>query len=71
MLALGCYRLTQCRGCGGDVRITRAAENEDKFKADFPARCHRCTALERSHEAHTDAKQQHALFHQVPLRPKR
>ena len=71
MLALSLHRATRCRGCGGDVRVTTASENEGRFKALLPLECYRCIAGDKSHEAYKDHPYPYALIHQVPPRPRK
>lgn len=71
MLALGLHRKTRCRSCGGDVRVTTAAENEGKYRPDLPLECYRCIALDLSQDRYKDHPHRYALIHQVPPRPKK
>lgn len=71
MLALRLYRETRCPGCGGDLNVTTAGENEDTFKPQLPLQCFRCVAFGQSHEAYRDNPHQGSLIHLVPPRPVR
>lgn len=71
MVALRLYRAGRCRGCGGDLTITTAAENEEQFKPELPLQCFRCVAFAHSHEAYRESPHPHTLIHLVPTTPKR
>jgi hypothetical protein len=76
MLALGLWRDSRCRGCGGDLAETTAEEHSgDPGRAGYrpllPVRCHRCTALSASEHTYRDERHPHALIHRVELRPDR
>lgn len=70
MLALRAYRASRCPGCGGDLAVTTAAENEDRFRAELPVQCYRCLEFGRSHEAYREEPHPLSLLHLVPQRPK-
>jgi len=69
MLALAQYRATRCPQCSGDLAVTTAPENEEKFKAEPPMQCFRCLAFSRSHEEYREEKHPLSLLHLVPRRP--
>jgi hypothetical protein len=71
MLALRAYRASRCPGCNGDLAVTTAAENEDKFRAEMPVQCYRCVAFGRSQEAYREEPHPLSLLHLVPQRPVR
>jgi hypothetical protein len=68
MLALYAHRANRCRGCGGDLRVTTAPENEEAFKRELPAQCHRCVALDLSHEAYRDQPHPHSYLHRISMK---
>lgn len=71
MLALKAYRDTRCPGCSGNLAITTAPENEDKFKAELPLTCFRCVGFGRSRDAHVKQPHPEAVLHLVSPRPQR
>lgn len=69
MLALRLYRQGCCPSCGGNLTLTTAAENEDRFKPQAPLQCHRCVGFSRSHKAHEGDPHPLSLLHLVPRTP--
>lgn len=69
MLALRLHRRGCCPNCNGNLEITTAAENEERFKALPPLQCFRCLALSRSHEEWQDEKHPMSYLHLVPPKP--
>lgn len=69
MLALAQYRALRCPQCGGELAVTTAPENEDRFKAEPPVQCFRCLAFARDHEEYREERHPHTLLHIVPRRP--
>lgn len=69
MLALAHYRDSRCPNCNGDLAVTTAPENEDRFKAQLPVTCFRCEAFSRSHKAYQDEPHPTALLHLVAQEP--
>lgn len=59
------YERSLCPGCRDDLAETTKPENEDKYVADLPIRCHRCTASERASEAYRESPQPGALLTSV------
>ncbi|WP_033288248.1 hypothetical protein [Amycolatopsis jejuensis] len=55
------YELLTCSGCGGYIPETTAAENEGRYEAEAPHRCHRCTAIARKREDYEEAPHASAL----------
>lgn len=71
MLALKVYRDSRCPGCGGDLAITTASENEERFRHQLPLECYRCIAFARSHKQQEGHLYPLSLIHLVPPRPTR
>lgn len=71
MLALREYRRSRCPNCGGNINVTAAPENEDKFRHLPPVQCFRCVGIAQSHEAYRDQPHPQTLLHLVPQRPVR
>jgi hypothetical protein len=71
MLALKVYRDGRCPGCGGDLSVTAAPENEGKYRPEPPLQCFRCVAFGQSHQAYTDQPHPLSLIHLVAPRPRR
>lgn len=69
MLALAQYRAERCPHCGGDLAVTTAPENEDRFRSDEQLRCFRCVAFARAHDEWRKEKHPETLLHLVPRRP--
>lgn len=69
MLALRLYRQGCCPACDGDLEVTTAAENEDKFRPQLPVQCFRCVGFSMSHKAHEDDPHPLSLIHLVSRRP--
>lgn len=69
MLALRLYRSTRCPGCGGNLAVTTAPENEDRYRPEPPLQCFRCVGFAHSHKAHEDNPHPDSLIHLVPPRP--
>lgn len=45
-LALAEWESSRCPGCNGDLEETTNPANEDRYAADAPVRCFRCSALQ-------------------------
>lgn len=43
-----------CAGCGGFLPDTTDPDNEGRYVAEPPHRCHRCDALERQRKEYDD-----------------
>lgn len=73
MLALAEREALSCGGCGGWLPETTSIDNDDRYAAEQPIRCHSCTAQSIAQELHAkDAKHAHAVHWQVPkLKPRR
>lgn len=71
MLALHMYRASRCPGCGGELNVTTASENEDRYRHELPLQCFRCVAFAQSHKAQEDQLYPLSLIHLVPQRPVR
>jgi hypothetical protein len=71
MLALGLYRASRCPGCKGNLAVTTAPENEDRFVHELPLQCQRCVAFARGAEAYADQPRPNTFIHLVPQKPKR
>lgn len=71
MLALHAYRARRCPGCGGDLNVTTASENEDGYRNELPLTCFRCVAFAQAHKVYAEEPHPHALIHLVPQRPAR
>lgn len=69
MLALRMYRASLCPGCTGDLEVTTAAENENKYRPELPLQCFRCVAFSQSHKAYDDQPHPQSFLHLVPTRP--
>lgn len=69
MLALAMYRATRCPHCGGDLAVTTAPENEERFRAEPPLQCFRCLAFARDHADYSDERHPQTYLHLVPRRP--
>jgi hypothetical protein len=67
-LELAAYESELCPGCGHPMSETTAPENEFKYRAELPIRCHRCTASGVAMAVYEDAPQASALFIPVHLR---
>lgn len=67
MLALAQYEVSLCPRCGGPISECTDAENEGKFKADPPTRCHRTTARLMSMDDWGDRKYTDALMQSTRL----
>lgn len=59
VLALLLWESTQCKGCGGDLTETTKPENENRYVAQLPVRCHRCDEVEAANEIIFDEKNGH------------
>jgi hypothetical protein len=70
MLALRLYRAGCCPQCNGDLELTTAPGNEDKFQPRPPLQCFRCVAFSMSHKAHESEPHPLSLIHLVPRTPK-
>jgi hypothetical protein len=68
MLALYAHRANRCKGCGGDLRETTAAEADDAYVPDLPLQCHRCVAMDMSHETYRDQPHPYSYLHVVTRR---
>ena len=68
MLALQAYRGALCPLCGGPLSICTAAENEMKYDAGLPVRCHATTARGRAAEPYKDQPGAQALMFIPQLR---
>jgi hypothetical protein len=69
MLALRMYRLSLCPACTGDLNVTTAAENEERFHRLPPLQCFRCLEFARSHDEWSDEKHPLTYLHLVPRAP--
>lgn len=69
MLALKAYRDTRCPGCNGNLTVTTAQENEDRYRHELPLECYRCQGFARSHKAQESHPYPLSLIHLVPQRP--
>lgn len=69
MLALKVYRDGRCPSCGGNLNVTTASENEDRFRPLPPLQCFRCVGFGHSHKAHEDNPHPNSLIHLVPQEP--
>ena len=70
MLALQLYEETRCPGCGGNITVTTASENEGKYRHDLPLQCFRCVAFGIGHDAYADQPRPESFIHLVPGRPR-
>jgi hypothetical protein len=68
MLALAAWERTRCPVCGGDREECWAAENEGRFRAQPPVRCHRETALAKARKEYADQPGSSALLYRAELR---
>jgi len=68
MLALGLYRQSRCRGCGGDLDETTNTANDEKYHPLLPLQCHRCAAFARAQEQYREHPQPNSLLHRVELK---
>jgi hypothetical protein len=55
------YERSLCSGCGGYLPETTDPENESRYKAGLPHRCHRCDAVQSRQADYRDAKNPSAL----------
>lgn len=69
MLALRLYRARCCPNCGGNLDVTAASENEDRFRHQPPLQCFRCVGFSRSHEEFKDEQHPLSYLHLVPQSP--
>lgn len=46
------YESQVCTGCGGYLPETTAKENEGRYHAGIPGRCHRCDALQAQQDSY-------------------
>lgn len=67
MLALTAFEESLCPVCGGLVSECQAIENDGRFKADPPVRCHRTTAVLAAQEGEGDRKHERALIRTASL----
>lgn len=67
MLALAAYKASLCPVCGGPMDECTASENERKFKAELPTRCHRQTATLVAQEATAKSTYPGALMFRTAL----
>lgn len=52
------YEDSCCAQCGGWLPETTAKENDGKYLAEHPQRCHRCEALRVRRAQHTSERDQ-------------
>jgi hypothetical protein len=71
MLALQSYEDSRCPGCGGDINVTTASENEGRYRHQLPLQCFRCVAFAQSHKAQEEQPYPLSLIHLVQQRPKK
>lgn len=69
MLALRLHRQGLCPGCSGNLEITAAPENEERFHPLPPIQCFRCAAISRSQDDYKDEKYPTSFLHLVPKEP--
>jgi hypothetical protein len=50
------YEAQVCSGCGGWLPETTARENEGRYHAELPGRCHRCDALQLRQDEYANDK---------------
>lgn len=67
-LALTEYEAGLCPGCRHPLTETTAAANEERYVAELPVRCHRCTATDQVSARYQDSPSPGALL--VPIRLK-
>ncbi|MFF4600552.1 hypothetical protein [Amycolatopsis sp. NPDC001319] len=48
------FEQLSCVGCGGYLPETTDVENEGRYVAEPPGRCHRCDAIERQRKEYED-----------------
>jgi hypothetical protein len=65
MLALHRYRELVCKGCGGWLPETTAAEAEDRYAVEAPVRCHCCAAYSRARDRVQEMSRPESLLLQV------
>jgi len=70
MLALRLYRANLCPGCGGNLNVTTAPENEERYRHELPLQCFRCVGFAQSHKAAEDQPYPLSLIHLVQQRPR-
>lgn len=66
--ALTVYEDSLCEGCGQPRSQSMAPENEYRYHADVPIRCHACTAISARAAEYADARHPRALHFDVALR---
>lgn len=68
-VALLAYEADTCPNCRAPLHETTAAENEGRYRADLPMRCHKCTAISERSEGYRDTAHSHALLFPVTFTP--
>lgn len=73
MAALGLteYEDGLCSGCGQPMHETMDPDNERRWLADLPIRCHACTAREKRAKEYDEATAPGALRYPVRLKPQK
>jgi hypothetical protein len=67
-VAYAMWEADLCPGCQRPMAETMSAENEGRYVASAPLRCHSCTAHHQASDAYSDSPQAQALFVPVELR---
>lgn len=70
-LALQQYEDGLCGGCGQPLVESTDPDNEGRYVASLPHRCHACTALGHRMDEYQNSSQPKALRFGVTLRPRK
>ena len=66
-LSLMEYENSLCPGCKHPLEETTKPENEYRYRAEIPMRCHRCTAIAMAGDTYQDAPHASALLLSVHI----
>lgn len=64
-IAFAMFEADLCPGCNSPLSETLDAENEGRYRASAPVRCHSCTAREQTADAYSDVPQAGSLLFPV------
>lgn len=68
MLALGVWRATRCPNCGLDIEECTSPDNDGRYVASLPHRCHATTARLIRQKEYEETPQSEALLFSVEKR---
>lgn len=70
VLALLSFEGQSCHGCGGFLPETTDPDNDGRYKAGYPGRCYRCSAIKAQQKAYEDQKPESLVLWPVELKRK-